>query len=122
MEQALRQDSRDGRFHHLLGRLNMERNSSAEAARALERAVACEPDNRIYQFHLAQVYERLGRIDEARAVLSHREAPAPARSSRVAGCAARPARSAPSRLPPRRPCSRWRSRPRRSRRGGHRLH
>ena len=77
VEQALRQNSRDGRFHHLLGRLKMEQNGSTEAAQALERAVACEPDNKIYQFHLAQVYERLGRIGEARAVLSLREAPAP---------------------------------------------
>jgi tetratricopeptide (TPR) repeat protein len=90
VEQALRQNSRDGRFHHLLGRLKMERNSSTEAAQALERAVACEPDNKIYQFHLAQVYERLGRIGEARAVLSHREAPAPVAPSPAVATEAAP--------------------------------
>ncbi len=74
LERAVALNGRDGRFFHLLGRVHGERQRFAEAVQPLERALACDPDNKIYQFHLSQVYERLGRIDEARAVLSSREA------------------------------------------------
>lgn len=74
LERAVALNGRDGRFFHLLGRIHGERHHFAAAVQPLERALVCDPDNKIYQFHLSQIYDRLGRTDEARAVLSSREA------------------------------------------------
>lgn len=80
LERATLLNNRDGRFFHLIGRIHNERHRFADAVQPLRHALACDPDNKIYQFHLSQVYERLGRTNEARAVLSRQDA----QQSRVA--------------------------------------
>jgi tetratricopeptide (TPR) repeat protein len=65
VECAIAQSSGEGRYFHLLGRLNVERNNLGEAQQALQRAISCDPDNAVYHLHLRQVDERLGRDSDA---------------------------------------------------------
>ena len=65
VERAIAHSSGEGRYFHLLGRLNVERNNLEDARQALQRAISCDPDNPVYHLHLRQVYERLGRDSEA---------------------------------------------------------
>jgi tetratricopeptide (TPR) repeat protein len=65
VERAIAHSSGEGRYFHLLGRLNVERNNLEDAQQALQRAISCDPDNPVYHLHLRQVYEQLGRDGEA---------------------------------------------------------
>jgi tetratricopeptide (TPR) repeat protein len=65
VERAIAHSGGEGRYFHLLGRLNVERNNLGEALRTFQRAISCDPDNAVYHLHLRQVYERLGRDSDA---------------------------------------------------------
>jgi Flp pilus assembly protein TadD len=65
VQRALSHSGGEGRYFHLLGRLNVERNNLGEALQALQGAISCDPENTVYHFHLSQVYERLGRDSDA---------------------------------------------------------
>jgi Flp pilus assembly protein TadD len=67
VERAIAHSSGEGRYFHLLGRLNVERTNLEEARQALQRAISCDPDNPMYHLHLRQVCEQLGRDSEASA-------------------------------------------------------
>jgi len=70
IERAIALQENDGRFFHLLGRLHADRGRVEEAADALRRAVACEPDNTVYRFDLERVGGRLEPADAGEGVLS----------------------------------------------------
>jgi Flp pilus assembly protein TadD len=67
VERAIAHSSGEGRYFHLLGRLNVDRNNPEEARQALQRAISCDPDNPVYHLHLRRVCEQLGRDSEASA-------------------------------------------------------
>lgn len=70
LQQAVTLHGEDGRFFHLLGRINAERDHLDAAVAAFQQAIACDPGNRIYHFDLSRVYERMGRPEDARAALA----------------------------------------------------
>src|SRR5579883_883038 len=70
---ALSNGGGNGPTYHLLGRTLLDRHRVEVAAEALQQAVSCEPENRLYQFHLELARQRLGggkgrRLAEAVAV------------------------------------------------------
>ncbi len=80
LQQAVTIDSEDGRFLHLLGRLNIERDHLDSAVAALERAISVEPSNPMYHYDLNRAYKKQGRMDAARTALAGFDAQlAPAR-------------------------------------------
>ena len=81
LQSATTLDPANGRYLHLLGRINMERAQLDDAVAALRQAVALEPGNRMYLFDLSRAYERLGRPEEASAVLARYGAGVSARAA-----------------------------------------
>src|SRR5579883_382915 len=70
---ALSNGGGNGPTYHLLGRTLLDRHRVEVAAEALQQAVSCEPENRLYQFNLELARQRLGggkgrRLAEAVAV------------------------------------------------------
>jgi len=70
LQSATTLDPANGRYLHLLGRINMERQHFEDAITALRQAARLEPGNRMYLFDLSRAYARLGRHEEAEAVLA----------------------------------------------------
>lgn len=97
LEAAIQRNSADGRFFHLQGRLFVEQKRLQNAAQAFQQAVLCEPANRVYLFRLGQVYQLLGRGEDAQAILAGGLKDGDARSSQpldVAGPRQKPRKAA----------------------------
>ena len=65
--QALDIDSRDAEAHHLLGRVFLANGDLSASMRELETAKQLAPDSPGVRSHLAMVYSKLGRTQEAKA-------------------------------------------------------
>ncbi len=66
-QRAVAADSNDAEAHHLLGRIFLANGDPHAAAAELERAKQLAPDNPLVRSHLAIVYSKLGRTQEAKA-------------------------------------------------------
>ena len=60
-------DPNDAEAHHLLGRIFLANGDLHTAAAELEKAKQLAPDNPLIRSHLAMVYSKLGRTQEAKA-------------------------------------------------------
>lgn len=70
LQQAVAMHGEDGKFLHLLGRLNIEADRLDAAVAALESAISVEPANPMYHYDLSRAYEKQGRADAARIALT----------------------------------------------------
>jgi len=64
---AVEADSRDAEAHHVLGRALLQRGDLQASASELEAAKRLAPGNPAVRSHLAMVYSKLGRTQEAKA-------------------------------------------------------
>lgn len=64
---AISADSNNAEAHHLMGRVLLETGNPRGAAVELETAKQLAPDSPLVRSHLAMVYTKLGRMQEARA-------------------------------------------------------
>jgi len=65
--QAAGADPNNAEAHHLLGRVFLANGDLRASARELEAAKRLAPDNAVVRSHLAMVYTKLGRTQEAKA-------------------------------------------------------
>jgi tetratricopeptide (TPR) repeat protein len=65
--QAAGDDPNNAEAHHLLGRVFLANGDLRASARELEAAKRLAPDNAVVRSHLAMVYTKLGRTQEAKA-------------------------------------------------------
>ena len=66
-QRAVAVDSNDAEAHHLLGRIFLANADLHAAAAELEKAKQLAPGNPLIRSHLAMVYSKLGRTQEAKA-------------------------------------------------------
>ncbi|MHB1417483.1 MAG: tetratricopeptide repeat protein, partial [Chloroflexota bacterium] len=92
-EDAVGRDDANPRAHLLLGLARLGQGEAATALAPLERAVALDPANASAHYHLAEVYERLGREEEA---VAHWQAAEAGSVLRDRGAAARKEKDLPA--------------------------
>jgi predicted Zn-dependent protease len=88
-KRSIELEPKNAEAHHVLGRVLMATNHFSESASELENAKRLAPDSATVRAHLAMVYGRLGRLQEAKAeaaayvtLKNHEEVLAPPKTKR----------------------------------------